>query len=59
MTSQIYLVLTSCDLNLESSNFLMAYFMSSWRTNSQTPVPSCWRLSWVKLVQFIYSNAAY
>ncbi|EFA04854.1 hypothetical protein TcasGA2_TC014906 [Tribolium castaneum] len=32
--------LTSCDLNLESSNFFIAYFMSSYRRNSTTPEPS-------------------
>jgi len=31
---------TSCDLNLESSNFLIAYFISSCLKNSTTPVPS-------------------
>lgn len=32
--------LTSCDRNLESSNFLIAYFISSCLKNSTTPVPS-------------------
>ena len=32
--------LTSWDLNFESSSFFKAYFMSSYRTYSQTPDPS-------------------
>lgn len=32
--------LTSWDLNRESSSFFMAYFISSYRRNSTTPVPS-------------------
>lgn len=36
----IFIQLTSWDRNLESSNFLTAYFISSSRRNSTTPVPS-------------------